>query len=1709
MSNTALIGDDKMRVARRETLTSILVLSMFIVTITFVPEIAQLSLFNTNQNVADERSSEIIESSPPIENKDLVPEKSDYSALSSDSPANGILNPLTVEQSGYAASGNISARTDNYQNLEYNLPLDAAHNWIADEAEVSVWNLQKLYAVNGSFDEGIPGINAYPNGSVAYHPLGWDANSTDTDTYADDVQIATYDSSGRKFVVVESQGGKVGQTSYAHVAGTRIVWSQFVQNTPYTEDFQLSFDYSYIRGPIDGPTGLTPVVGNCSLALFIDGAVVWNMSLLLLSQRGVWYSLKNNPITISGVPSSFTLELGLVIDETLTLNYKTADYDGDPGHLPDGVGNAAYITVYLDDVSFTKAIPPTPQEVQLEFATGGVSTPVAGSSGLYSATLVNSSYWVTSPVSIALSSNTSVSFDYKARLYSHRFTDSNWRTDISSIGVSYEIDHGSSSFLVFYAYVGYLGNYEEPEMTITFPTDWENVTVSDPFLADLTINCTVGSGYLAVPTSIINRLGWWEFKLESPNYAKSIKSQIFDVIWSDYDIFRIGNTTRANITIGTSTQTLGSLTDVNVTWFKPADIVWVSELISGGSSGQINSTQQTFASGSSPAGEWWVEVYWINGTEVAYDRAQFKVYHTTELIADPKIITTDTGLTVTGIVRYTDGDTGANLLDPSAIITGYWSAPSVLFVPNTIHNWWEGTFDTSLVGEGEFTIVVNASRLYYDDISCQITLQSTRVTRLSSPNAPWTADEWGHTTQLTFNYEFYDYTTSSWGPISNDTSVSMSLNWTAGFWSAEESTALGIYTVNVSTGAKNSGTWLLNVTFSKPDYQTKTIFLTLIVSPATSSLSILGDISARVNLDEDQSVKLTYRGSGGNPISGANVVIDSVSPSTGLGYTTVDAVSGEPGNYSASLTPHAAGVFTIRLVATEANSEPAIAVFVLVVNDLATILDISGPASVEIGLTDVYNTTFSFALLNGTGISNAQINITYSGENPGALSYGWVDLGMGDYSVEFSSTKAGTYLITIAASKPYFQSDSDAFFLVVREITSHLTSLNGTADIVGFSKSYALFVNYTSNLGVGLSNADVGIESVVPATGLSWENATEESAGLYSILLTPLESKTFTILVKANLSDYQTQFVLFTLTATAIATSLTVLDAGTTISLDQNFTVNLLFQDEDFNGLENATLSIQNAAAGALFSEFEPLGSGYYRVTITPLEVGTFDVVFKASKNGYQNGYGSFTLGAIRIPTNLHLTHGSSEDSVMFSLQYPLFVLYERTDTHLNVTGATIDIQASPETGFNYSYSEQDSGYLILIETTKTGRWTLTITAQKAGYSSGSLEFILDVNPIPIHVELLSDNSVTEGQLVDIIVRLTQEGTTIPISNATVMFRVSESGTGPFTEMHETDTPGVYAAQFSLQLYLDATDYLLEITVEKDNYIQPQEVYQQPFFKITDTWLRMAPIVYGGSGIGFVMLGLFVMMHISSRRKKKRLQTDLANKRRFDDADNIIGVIILHKKSGIPIYSRMMKGGFEEGIVAAFITAITHFREEFEMFDTESMAVIPISDIIRAVQTRNLICAFVTVKSASIEHNRNIEDYARQVARFLDDLLDGRPEGVIDQKIADMLDYIFNTTMDGFLLQYYKVATSEKFPKRYQLLDDVLHDTDTRHCTKPILLAKSMASYGVTEARGCTLVMEAIQNELIVLCTDEETETIEFKFADFFAQPDRSADSEA
>jgi len=1298
--------------------------------------------------------------------------------VTSSEPSEGVLHPATIENVGYTTSGHLSVRTDTYPNPTLDLPIDQDHNWVASSAEVDVWNLTQLYAINGTFDEGVPGININPNGTLGDYPHGWSAASVSTDP--DQQQIAAYDDTGRSYVTVQNEAEVTNnpQHIYTHFAGTQVLWNQSMAIVPYTDQFVLSFDYLYLQGPLG--TGYS---GNCSIHVFINGTSLWQVNLPTLNQRGVWYSTGQVPINIALLRNSTTFMIGLVIDETMVVDGDD-DYDGDS--FPDGAINTQFISVYLDDVSLVGANNPTPEQVDLEFTAGSGTTPIAGSSGSGAATIVNGSYWVSNPVSTQITSNSTVSFDYETRLKSHRFTNSTWTTDIANEGVHYTVTPDASPQVSFFTYVGFSSDYENLTIRVLHPGDWQNATIFDPFLSDVTGLCSIQEGSLEIPTFLMDRLGMWRFTLDAPNYASSITIEKLDVLglsWGPASVYRSWNRTRAAITISTATDAPDPLNLVNVTWTTPNGTEWISETLNGGVGGNINGSGFTLGPLNASAGLWSVHVHWTNGTEIACGTTTFEVHHAATLEPIEALIEAESGDVVWSLVTYRDAENGDYLMDPTSSVSANWSMSTVNYVPNPAQKWWEASLDTSVLASVDSIVVVNASLPYYDDASC------TYVVRL-------------------------------------------------------------MFTQNELVLSQTAG---------------------------------------------------------------------------------------------------------------------------------------------QVGLGEPFTAEFNFADRYGTPIENATVSADYTGP-AGGLKFGnATDLGSGDYSLTITPSTSGTYSIVITASTDYHVAEKATLFLFVGSLASNLESFNGTGAIIEFGASFRLVVRYTNWSGDGLTGADVSIFTMTPDLGLNATPAEDHGDGNYSVVLEPWATGTFTVVLKVNITNYDPQYPSFSLHVTDIGTDMDTISLVEALYYGRSYSFTFGYRTST-NGTGIADASPTATGVGSEWIDFVELGDGLYNISVVPEDIGSYTVYIAMTKDGYQTGTSLFTFQTARVPVRVEMTQ-------------PVWVQYLQLDLSLRVV-------------------EADTGD--------------------------------------------------------------------PVSNATVRYVILRGGSpGETIDANET-TPGVYVAKVAWNDFADNSRIAVEITVEHEFYELAQVFERQVsvvpneaalFGHILDTYGLY--LFASGAMLAMAAVGL----RVRARKKRERQQLALGIKRRYDDANNLLGIVILHRTSGLPVYSNILKGGFEEGMISAFITAITHFRAEIFATGEDDITyeVIPISDIIRAVPTKNLVCAFITVSSASPQQEERMVDFAKGVGSMLDFEMSQRPTQSSDAVLAQVLEALFDERLDGFLLQYYKRGVGAAFPRKYRPVEDALAITEAADCARPMYMAKNIAhAQGVSEAEASLLVLEAIEQQLLLACDQRE-----------------------
>jgi hypothetical protein len=818
-------------------------------------------------------------------------------------PASGVLDPVQVEQYGYSMTGNISARTDTMTNTEQSITIDTEHDWAVSTAQVEVTNLEKLYVVNGSFDEGNLGYTVNPNGTLTNYPYGWSAESTNANLEQEQ-QVSYEDSSGNRFVSVQNIGylSNPGQNYYTHYNGTSVLWNQTITITPYTEQFLLSFDFLYLKGPI-----WTTLQGNFSIQVFVDGESVWRQDLPTLSERGIWYNSGTIPVNYAITSETTNFQIGLVIDDTFFVD-SDIDYD-DADDIPDGIINCQFITVLLDDVSFKSATPPSCETVDLQFILDSTSTPIFGSLGTGYGVIENPLYWQTSPLSFSIVSNTSISLDYNTILLNHRYLNSTPTTNTLQEGVAYSIAHDQSGNLEMFTYLGFIGAYENLTIRIYHPSDWQNFTVFDPFLVDTTSNCTLTEGEIVIPNQLLDRLGWWRITCDAPNYASSSVVERYDsgtTDWVNDSIFHSDDAARLSVSLGTTNDTPLLSDPVNFTWILPNCTAWYESSMTGGVDGNTSSSQATFGPTNTTAGAWGITCLWSNGSELAYSYTVFALHHIAVLEAVfSTTLETVVGQPVTVFLKFYDNESGLYILNDGATVVGNWSGSYIDFVPDVVKNWWQADFDTSLLGPGDYTISIVSEAPYFETVPLLITIKSQSLANLNPPTGPLTPLIYGRQ----YNYDFF-YSMSHNGTGIDGANVNLTEDGSE--WASIQNTGDGHYNLTIAPMA--TGDYSIRITFSKAGYETESHVISYLVDPVPLEVESISSLVGLELTPLDVEVYIVESDTG-NPVTDANVTLGVYRPGgviyfysemeeigSGIYSVTIPMPGSETGTYTVSIS---------------------------------------------------------------------------------------------------------------------------------------------------------------------------------------------------------------------------------------------------------------------------------------------------------------------------------------------------------------------------------------------------------------------------------------------------------------------------------------------------------------------------------------------------------------------------------------------------------------------------------------------------------------------------------------------------------------------------------------------------------------------------------------------------------------------------------------
>jgi hypothetical protein len=1482
---------------------------------------------------------------------------------------NGILDPVEVKHSGYQKTDAVRARTDTGTNTAQNITIDDANDWSVNYTEIEVSDLKRLYGLNGTFEDGVdPWTNYSIDGGA-------------------NTQIADYNSI-EEYVICKNVGDYDWKPStkhtWTHSTGTEIGWEQVVNNTNGELDFNMKYDFRYVTGPIDpvGDNGFEGVVG----AFYAVQGVAWYSGWYYpmdwyVDSRDAWYSITHD-FTIPTPWSQFSIYVGLYFAADVTLNNHT-NYDDDPLLLPDGTENAQNITLYIDNVEFTSIAAPSFESVDLTFNAGVYSEPITGSS-IGTASISNPSFWSIDPLQIEITSNTSVAFTYSVTSLFHRYINSSWTTDLNANGVAYSVNSGQSPNLAIFTYVTPPSDYFNSTIDILYPKDWENTTIWDPLANNITDLCSLFLGRIHIPNSELGRSGWWEINLNGLNYAKNISVQVYDqslTEWSENTLFRPTNDTRVQVEVGTPSVIPLAGAPVNISWILPNGTLWALDSITSMINGAVNSSTWTYGGTNTTAGEWSIDIIWTNGTEVAFESVSFDLYHTASIVATYPSIETDFGMTISNLVTLRDADTNEYLLDDSVSIEANWSSLVISFSQNYAKNWWEADFDTSQLNAGQFAVIVNASRPYFDDVSVQFTIIITFTTDFEILGITGDPIEVGLNENHTFvgHYALENGTAIEGGTIASGytgPANGLDINY--------HDDGLGNYSISVM--CLISGSYTISLTATKNYHHDGIDSFAIIVGEINSVLVVENGTSDFVRTGDSYRLVVQYLNSTGFGLIGANVSVVDVTPSTDFVYGV--ALDEGNGYYSILLTPSAARPFTIVVKANLTNHVTQHKTFTLTVTEIPTLLTLD-LAGVTISVDQNHTVQLSFLDDLSSNLEGAKIHIL---NPPSSLTFGNpFNVSAGLYNVTIQPSIIGTFQIAFRATLSGYQNSTVGFTLIVESVPTELLILEDiSSDSVNFLEAYSLTLAYIrTDINQNISSADI-LVSTTPSVGLGV--VVIEVGDTYHLQFSTDEVGKWKILISANKTNYNSGFAEFELEVVLISTTVNEFSLLEALLFGRSY--NLTFNYLMFNQSEIPGAEITSSGSAAQWVTIEELGAGQYRIILTPEEIGDYDVILGFSKDGFES---------------------------------------------------------------------------------KTS--TLSFTAES----------------VPIQIIDVQGLSATEGQQTTLSLRLVEVDTGDPVTDAIIEFQIiDDTGQGDLETLVEIED-GLYSATFTMSS-ADSTPSL-RVYVSSENHELDVDFFETTLTPIISDAALLTRTIQ--QLFPFAVLLVFGIIGFAGRRSWIRKQREknieaMIVKRRFDDLQSLLGVLVIHKHSGIPIYSKIVKGGLDEALVSGFISAITTFRSEFDV-DQEDFTVSPISDIIRAVPTENLLCAFITLTPPSKSQELKMIEFAETIGFIFDSMFTEPPSRTLEEATEVQFDTLFDDLLDGQFLKPHKVVEDKGLPRGSKCLEEKIDEVNRSGSFELQDLATKMTSCGLEEARVYKIIYDAIEKEYIIAAPLEEEAHDEYK----------------
>jgi len=694
------------------------------------------------------------------------------------------------------------------------------------------------------------------------------------------------------------------------------------------------------------------------------------------------------------------------------------------------------------------------------------------------------------------------------------------------------------------------------------------------------------------------------------------------------------------------------------------------------------------------------------------------------------------------------------------------------------------------------------------------------------------------------------------------------------------------------------------------------------------------------------------------------------------------------------------------------------------------------------------------------------------------------NLAKGWYEADFdtSLTGAGSFVIVVNATMPYHNESNCTMTVDVLTLTV-MTVLGNQFVEISPGGSYEAKFRFMFLDGSGIDDANVSVFSWTgPPVGLQY-NDTEPvpgELGNYSIQFTGDFGGVYVITVTGAKQNHATAATSLYLVVGPVSTELDVVGGGLpeVLYYNQTYTFSLLYRTLESVGVEDATVNVTYNPV-SIVDWLDP-GQGYYNISIRVPDVGSYAVYLRFYKQGFAYADISFGFDVAEIPTTV--TGSGLMDFYYESRTYEFEVFYNST-----LENGIVGAQITPSTAVRdfFRFTESGEGWYRFTLAPMSGNWNATIWLEKEGYQEGTFSFDMGVDKIPIRLapEFPLNQTYTKLEGTRLSLQL------VPIANDTgsmipdaIVTCVLSDTNGQFQESKKFDYAiGVYSMNITVP---GPGLYLLRITIERDHH----ETWTDDIVLSSEAnpeklvFTTFAAGLLGALALGMVVAAAIVGRRYYTRVTARRTLELLTLKGRLEDAKNLISLLVIHRSTGLPVYSRVFKGGFEESMLSSFIAAISQFRAEFSG-DEPIWNAIPISEVVTAVQTEVLICAIVTVEQSSETQKGQLEAFGRDVGG----LFDHEDEAIrqmfhtpeLSEEFSQTFDPIFESYFDGALLTRY-VGVRKDLPDHLTPVADAFHSLSIDYGVTPEAMIKAVIFLGYSERRAYEMVLEAIDGRFMI-----------------------------